>query len=70
VVVTSTLQGATALGAPVRVGVFTEQEALAFLAERTGREDPEGATRPSRLACSQGCWKTAPWRGRRLWMRY
>jgi tetratricopeptide (TPR) repeat protein len=43
VIVTSTLQGAAVLGTPVRVGVFTEQEAQAFLTERTSREDPEGA---------------------------
>ncbi len=31
------------LGEPVAVGVFTEQEALSFLAERTGRSDNAGA---------------------------
>jgi tetratricopeptide (TPR) repeat protein len=43
VVVTSVLRGASGLGAPVPVEVFTEQEALAFLADRTGLADPQGA---------------------------
>ena len=37
---------------PVPVGVFTEQEALAFLATRTGRDDPEGARQ---VALELGC---------------
>jgi tetratricopeptide (TPR) repeat protein len=37
VVITSTRQLASGLGTPVRVGVFTEDEALSFLADRTGQ---------------------------------
>ena len=37
VVITSTRQVASGLGTPVRVGVFTEDEALSFLADRTGQ---------------------------------
>ena len=36
------------LGKPVTVDVFTDVEALAFLAERTGLNDPEGARELSR----------------------
>ena len=51
VVVTSTLQAVADLGAGVPVDVFTEDEALAFLAGRTGRADPEG---PGLLAAELG----------------
>ena len=37
VVITSTRQAAAGLGTAVRVGVFTEDEALSFLADRTGQ---------------------------------
>jgi tetratricopeptide (TPR) repeat protein len=43
VVVTGTSEGAASLGRPVTVEVFTEDEALAFLAERTRHADPAGA---------------------------
>lgn len=43
VLITSTAAGTTGLGAPVQVDVFTEDEALAFLLERTGRDDTVGA---------------------------
>jgi tetratricopeptide (TPR) repeat protein len=52
VVVTSTVRGAWGLGVAVVADVFTEQEALAFLAGRTGRPDPEGA---AQLAQELGC---------------
>ena len=37
VVITSTQQAASELGVPVPVGVFSEDDAVAFLAQRTGR---------------------------------
>ena len=43
VVITSTRRSAAGLGTGVAVDVFTEEEALAFLAERTGLDDPPGA---------------------------
>jgi tetratricopeptide (TPR) repeat protein len=43
VIITSSRLEAEGLGAGVMVGVFTEAEALAFLAERTGRSDEAGA---------------------------
>jgi hypothetical protein len=43
VLITSTEHAAVALGKPVQVAVFTEEEAVAFLADRTGRADVEGA---------------------------
>ncbi len=43
VVITSTGQRAASLGRPVLVDVFSEQEALAFLGQRTGRADADGA---------------------------
>ena len=43
IVITSTGQGAAGLGRPVPVDVFSQQEALAFLAQRTGKADPDGA---------------------------
>ncbi len=43
VVVTSTRRSAAGLGTPVPVDVFTDDEALAFLAERTGLDDGAGA---------------------------
>jgi len=43
VVITSTVAGASVLGRPLAVDVFTDRESLAFLAERTGRDDPRGA---------------------------
>src|SRR5215467_2991659 len=43
VVITSNQLETGQLGAPVSVDVFTEREALAFLAERTGRSDEGGA---------------------------
>jgi hypothetical protein len=43
VIVTSSRRSAGSLGVPVPVDVFSEGEALAFLAERTGRDDVAGA---------------------------
>ena len=43
IVLTSMRQAAANLGRSVPVGVFTEAEALAFLAERTGLDDEAGA---------------------------
>jgi hypothetical protein len=43
VIITSNQQSVAYLGAPVPVDVFTEPEALAFLAERTGLADAGGA---------------------------
>ena len=43
VVITSTRQMASALARRVAVDVFTEDEALSFLHERTGNQDAEGA---------------------------
>ena len=40
VVITSTRQAAVSLGRPVQVDVYTTAEALAFLADRTGLDDP------------------------------
>ena len=44
VVITSTDTTTSGLGTPMSVDVFTQQESLAFLAERTGRADPRSAT--------------------------
>ena len=52
VVLTTTEASVAGSGKPVQVGVFSEQEALAFLAERTGRDDPDGARS---LAEELGC---------------
>ena len=43
VIITSTDTATADLGAPLAVDVFTEEESLGFLADRTGRSDPEGA---------------------------
>ena len=43
VIITSNLVETGGLGEPVAVGVFTEPEALAFLAQRTGRSDAASA---------------------------
>src|SRR6185437_12970431 len=43
IVVTSTATTAGQLGRPVPVNVFSDDEALTFLAERSGRDDPDGA---------------------------
>ena len=43
VVITSSHRSAESLGLPVPVNVFTNDEALTFLVERTGRNDPSGA---------------------------
>jgi hypothetical protein len=43
VIITSNQLEAAGFGEPVAVGVFTEAEALAFLARRTGRADDGGA---------------------------
>lgn len=43
VVVTSIQTSALTLGRPTQVDVFTDQESLDFLAERTGLDDPRGA---------------------------
>jgi hypothetical protein len=43
VIITSNRQSVAYLGAGVPVDVFSEQEALSFLAQRTGRSDEAGA---------------------------
>lgn len=43
IVITSTSRPITALGAEVPVGLFTSSEALAYLEQRTGLDDAEGA---------------------------
>ena len=43
VIITSNQLETTGFGMPVAVGVFTEREALSFLAQRTGRSDEAGA---------------------------
>jgi hypothetical protein len=48
VIVTSSRRSAAGLGTPVPVDVFTEGEALAFLAERTGLGDAAGALEVAR----------------------
>jgi tetratricopeptide (TPR) repeat protein len=52
IVITSTRAEAAQLGVPVHVGVFTSDEALAFLAARTRLDDPDGARE---LADELGC---------------
>ena len=52
VVITSSLQTASDLGQAVLVDVFSEGEALAFLAERPGSTDTIGARE---LAAELGC---------------
>jgi len=53
VIITSNQQLVAYLGASVPVEVFTEEDALAFLAERTGQADPAGrrSWRPSWGVC-------------------
>ena len=48
VVITSAGQSVASLGGPVPVDVFSEEESLAFLAQRTGRTDPAGAVELAR----------------------
>ena len=43
VLITSTSEGTAGLGQATAVDVFSEDEAIAFLAERAGRDDPAGA---------------------------
>jgi hypothetical protein len=43
VIITSNQQAVAHLGASVPVEVFSDEEALAFLAGRTGQDDPAGA---------------------------
>ena len=52
VLITSNERSVTDLGAGVAVDVFTQDEALAFLADRTGSDDVDGA---SLLATELGC---------------
>ena len=52
VIITSNKQSLGQLGTGVPLEVFTEQEALAFLAERTGSADVRGA---GELAAEVGC---------------
>jgi tetratricopeptide (TPR) repeat protein len=52
VVITSSRRSAKDLGVPVPVDVFSEDEALAFLADRTGHDDVAGARQ---LANELGC---------------
>ena len=51
VVVTGTSLGAASLGRPVPVNVFSQEEALSFLAQRTGQANAGGARE---LACELG----------------
>ena len=44
VVITSTDQAFTRLGVPVQVGLFTAEQSVAYLKERTGLDDADGAT--------------------------
>jgi tetratricopeptide (TPR) repeat protein len=48
VVLTGTSRSLGALGVPIPVDVFTEDEAQAYLAERTGLDDPAGASELAR----------------------
>ena len=48
VVITSTGLGAAGLGTSVPVDVFSQEEALSFLAQRTGRADPDRARQLAR----------------------
>jgi hypothetical protein len=43
IIVTSTQANAVTLGRPTQIGVFTEDQSLAFLGERTGIDDTAGA---------------------------
>jgi tetratricopeptide (TPR) repeat protein len=52
VIITSTRQQTAGLGAILAVDVFTEEEALSFLGQRTGRTDADGARE---LAAELGC---------------
>ena len=52
VIITSNQQSVAYLGAGVPVDVFTEEEALTFLAARTGQADAAGA---QALAAELGC---------------
>ena len=52
VLITSNRRSVANLGASVGVEVFTEEEALAFLADRTGLADPAGA---GAVAAELGC---------------
>jgi tetratricopeptide (TPR) repeat protein/transcriptional regulator with XRE-family HTH domain len=52
VVITSTEATVAGAGRPVQVDVFSEDESVSFLAARTGRDDPAGA---SALAAELGC---------------
>ena len=52
VIITSNYQSVASLGAGISVDVFSEQEALTFLAARTGRIDAAGA---QALAAELGC---------------
>jgi tetratricopeptide (TPR) repeat protein len=52
VIITSNQAQAAGYGTALPVGVFTEEEALAFLAQRTGRPDADGARE---LAAELGC---------------
>ena len=60
VIITSNHQPVAALGAGVPVDVFTEAEALTFLAARTGQADAAGAAGAGRRS-----WAACRWRWRR-----
>ena len=57
VIITSNQLETGGLGEPVTVDVFTEAEAVAFLARRTGRPDEAGARRAGRPS-----WGSCRWR--------
>ena len=58
-IITSNYRPVATLGAGVPVNVFTEAEALTFLAARTGLADAAGAARWQRS------WVSCRWRWRR-----
>jgi tetratricopeptide (TPR) repeat protein len=55
VVLTTTEASVAGSGRPVQVGVFSDDEALAFLAERTGRTGPGDRDGARELAAELGC---------------
>jgi tetratricopeptide (TPR) repeat protein len=65
IVITTTQRAARALGTLVSIDVFSPDEAVAFLSERTGRDDEQGARRLAEevgrlpLALSQASWVIA-----------
>jgi len=52
IIITSTHRSLSSLGTSIPIDVFTKSEALAYLAQRTGSDDTDGA---QRLASELGC---------------